>query len=173
MDAFPALAPTTRIFSPGDVPNTVQVSLSGSRVAFRRGSRRVDQGLRLTFGYLEESQVELIRDHYFQAKGSYDIFFLPSEIWGDFTALPIPSPSNIAWRYDTSPEVTDSTYDRWSVSVDLVSYVIELGDINIDIPAGDTGSDPGLPTAVDYIYDGLTSSASPARDYIINSGASV
>ena len=173
MDTFPSLAPTTRIFSPGDVPSAIQTSLSGMRNGFRRGSRRIGQTLGLTFNYLTETEINLIKDHYFQARGSYDIFFLSSKIWGDFAAIPIPSPSNIAWRYAAPPVITDSTYDRWSVSVDLISYVIELGDIDIDIPAGDTGSDPGLPTAVDYIYDGLTSSALPARDYIINSGASV
>ena len=170
---FPALVPSARTYIPGDVPQVRQVALSGIDTAYRLGSRRVGQLLSLSFNNISEAQLNEIRDHYIAQDGSYNIFYLPQEIWSGYVTPPVPSPSNVAWRYGAPPTITDGSCDLWSVEVELASYVIELGDIEIDIPAGDTGSDPDLPTAVDYIYDGLTSSALPARDYIINSGASV
>jgi hypothetical protein len=169
---FPALVPSARTYTPGDVPQVRQVALSGMDTAYRLGSRRVGQSLSLTFNNISEAQLNEIRDHYVAQDGSYNIFFLPPEVWSGYAVPPVPSPSNVAWRYGTPPTITDGSCDLWSVEIELASYVIELGDIDIDIPPGETGSDPDLPTTVDYIYDGLTASASPARAYLIDSGAS-
>lgn len=169
---FPALVPSARTYTPGDVPQTRQVALSGVDTAYRVGSRRVGQSLSLNFNNITEAQLNQIRNHYIEQEGSYNIFFLPPETWSGYLEPPVPSPSNVAWRYGSPPTVTDGSCDRWSIEVELASYVIESGDIEIDVPDGDTGSDPGLPTTVSYIYDGLTASASPARAYLIDSGAS-
>lgn len=169
---FPSIVPSARSYTPGDVPQSVQTSLSGAFNAYRLGSRRIGQSLSLSFNNISESQLNDIKSHYVAQDGSFNIFFLPQETWSGYTAPPVPSPSNVAWRYGEPPTITDGSCDLWSVEVQLVSYVIELGDISIDTPDGDTGSDPGLPAVVDYIYDGLTASASPTRAYLIDSGAS-
>ena len=169
---FPALIPSARVYVPGNVPQVVQVALSGARTAYRQGNRRVEQALQLAFNNISEADLGLIKAHYVSQDGTYNIFFLPPETWSGYTTAPVPSPSNVAWRYATPPVITDGSRDLWSVSVELTSYLIEEGDISIDNPDGDNGSDPALPGTVTYIYDGLTSAATPARAYLIDSGAS-
>jgi len=169
---FPALVPSVRTYVPGNVPQVQQIALSGSTVAYRQGNRRVGQTLQLSFNNISEADLNLIRSHYVSQDGSYGIFFLSPEIWSGYATAPVPSPSNVAWRYATPPVITDGSCDLWSVAVELTSYLIEEGDISIDNPDGNNGSDPALPGTVAYIYDGLTSAAAPARAYLIDSGAS-
>lgn len=169
---FPALVPSARIYVPGNVPQVQQIALSGSSVAYRQGNRRVGQTLQLAFNNISEADLNLIRAHYISQDGSYGIFFLSPEVWSGYTTAPVPSPSNVAWRYSEPPTITDGSSDLWSVEVELASYLIEEGDISIDNPDGNNGSDPALPVLVDYVYDGLTSAAAPARAYLIDSGAS-
>ena len=165
---FPALVPSTRTYILGNVPQVEQVALSGVRTAYRQGSRRVEQTLQLEFNNISEAQLLEIRSHYIAQEGSYGIFFLSPEVWSGYATVPVPSPSNVAWRYAAPPVITDGSCDLWSVSVELTSYVIESGDIDIELPGA--GADPA--PVVDYIYDGGNAAATPARDYIIDSGAS-
>lgn len=163
---FPSLLPSARTYVPGSIPESSQTTLSGNRTGFRRGNRSVDQKLTLSFSNLSESEVEQIRDHYIDRQGSFDIFYLPTSVWSGYTTVPVASLGNTAWRYAQSPVVSDGIVGRWQVDVELSSYGILQGDLDSNGP----GSDPD-PT-VEYIYDGLTASATPARAYIINSGAS-
>lgn len=165
---FPALVPSARTYVIGNVPQIQQVALSGASVRYRQGNRRVDQTLQLAFNNISEAQLLQIRSHYIAQDGSYGIFFLPQETWSGYAVPPVPSPSNVAWRYAAPPVITDGSCDLWSVSVELTSYVIESGDIDIELPT--PGADPA--PVVDYIYDGGSAAATPARDYIIDSGAS-
>jgi hypothetical protein len=180
MSTFPALVPSSRTFTPGDVPNVKQVSLSGMTSGFRRGNRRIAQGLSLSFQQLTQQQLDLITAHYVNRQGSFNIFFLPQETWSGYAVVPVPSPSNVAWRYATSPTITDSSCNLWSVDIELTSYVIDLGDIIIELPGGGAGPSPEPgpspppppPPVVDYIYDGLSAALLPVREYIIDSGES-
>ena len=151
MSLFPSLAPTARVYSPGDIPSSMQQSLSGVTSGFRRGNRRFDQTLQLTFSHLVESDMDLIKDHFFDRKGTFDIFFLPSEVWADYSGTPpVALIDNFAWRYASSPVITDVSYDRFTVEVELRTIAIDTGDL---------------------IFDGLTASATPARTYTLNAGA--
>lgn len=165
---FPALVPSARTYVPGNVPQVQQVALSGAATRYRQGNRRADQKLQLTFNNISEADLNLIKAHYISQDGSYGIFFLSPETWSGYATAPVPSPSNVAWRYAEPPQITDGSCNLWSISVSLTSYLIEAGDIDIDLP--DAGSDPD--PVVDYIYDGLSSAATPARAYLVDSGAS-
>jgi hypothetical protein len=162
MDSFPALAPTARTFTVGDVPRHLQSGLSGFTVGYRTGNRRVQQSLGLTFGYLTEADMNLIKTHYFNAQGSYEIFFLSAELWGDYATPPIPLLSDYAWRYLSSPVVTDAGFDRFSVEVELQTIPIDPGDLVFDGVAASATPDRS------YTLDGGSAAASPARDYIIS-----
>lgn len=163
MSTFPALAPTSRVYTPGGVPRNLQTSLSGVAVGFRRGNRRIGQTLDLTFAYLTQAQMNLIKDHYFDRKGTYDIFFLSSEIWGDYTTPPVPLISDFAWRYASEPQITDVSFDRFTVEVQLQTQPIDIGDLIFD--GGLAAASPER----SYILDGGLASASPARDYVVSS----
>lgn len=162
MDAFPALAPTTRLFTVGDVPKQLQTSLSGVAEGYRTGNRRVGQTLSMTFAYLTETQMNLIKNHYFGAKGTYDIFFLSEEIWGDFVTPPIALLDNYGWRYLSTPTITDVGVDRFTLQVELQTIPINTGDLVVD-----GGLAPASPVRT-YILDAGGAAVSPARDYVIS-----
>jgi len=162
MSTFPALVPSTRSYTPGGVPSAMRISLSGVVTGFRRGNRRIAQSLSLTFRLLEESDVTLIRDHYDNRSGSFDIFFLSTEVWNGYTTAPVPLISDYAWRYIGAPTITDASCGRWDVEVELETVPIDIGDLIFD--AGLAAAAP----ARAYILDAGLASASPARDYVVS-----
>ena len=162
MSTFPALVPSTRTYNPGGVPSAMRISLSGMVTGFRRGNRRIAQTLGLTFRLLEESDVTLIRNHYDNRSGSFDIFFLSSEIWNGYTTPPIPLLSDYAWRYTGAPGITDASCGRWDVEIELETIPIDTGDLVFD--AGLASASP----ARTYILDAGGAAVSPARDYTIS-----
>ena len=161
MATFPSLTPTTRLYTPGDFPSAIQSSSSGTTTGFRRGNRRINQTLQLTFDNLTETQVNLIRTHYDGQNGSFSIFYLSAECWTGYTTLPVPLVSDFAWLYANAPTISDGIVSKWNVEIELMSVPIDIGDLIFD--AGDSSS-----TARSYILDALTSSSSPARTNIID-----
>jgi hypothetical protein len=167
MSTFPSLAPNTRLYTPGNLPAAIQTSLSGMATGFRRGNRRIAQTLSMSFEYLTEDNMALIKDHYIDRNGTFDIFFLPAEIWGDFVTPPIPLLSDFAWRYLSEVSITDTSFDRFSVNVELESVPINTGDLVFD-----AGAASATPDRM-YLLDAGAAAATPARDYTISpSGAS-
>ena len=164
---FPALTPSSRTYSPGNIPQSQKVSLSGVATGFRRGNRRTDQTLSLSFTNLTESQVDLIKAHYIDRQGSFDIFFLPSEVWSGYATPPVPLLSDYVWRYAAPPTVTDGIVGRWGVDVELISYAIDFSDLIFDAELA------SATPARQYILDAGAAAATPARDYIVETtGAS-
>jgi hypothetical protein len=163
---FPALVPSVRIYTPGDIPSTRQVALSGVDNAYRQGNRRTKQGLTLTFNNITEANLLLIRSHYISVDGTYSVFYLPPEIWSGYDIPPVPLLSDYAWRYAGPPIVTDGSCDLWSIEVELVTYAVNTGDVIYD--AGGSSATP----ARTYVLNAGEASTMPARDYVINSGAS-
>ena len=166
MATFPSLTPTTRLYTPGDFPSAIQSSSSGTTTGFRRGNRRINQTLQLTFDNLTETQVNLIRTHYDGQSGSFEIFYLSSSTWNGYTSPPVALVSDFAWLYANAPTISDGIVSKWNVEIELVSVPIDTGDLVID--GGDSAT-----TARTYLVDALTSSSSPARTYIIDSRNSI
>ena len=162
MATFPTIIPTTRLYTQGDFPSAIQSSSSGATTGFRRGNRRINQTLQLTFDNLTETQVNLIRTHYDGQSGSFEIFYLSSSTWNGYTSPPVALVSDFAWLYANAPTISDGIVSKWNVEVELVSVPIDTGDLVID--GGDSTT-----TARTYLVDALTSSSSPARTYIIDS----
>ena len=165
MATFPSITPTTRLYTQGDFPSALQASSSGVTTGYRRGNRRINQTLQLSFNNLTEAQVSLIRSHYDGQNGSFDIFFLSSNVWGGYATPPVALVSDFAWLYATPPTISDGIVSKWNVEIELVSVTIDSGDLIFD--AGDS-----TVTARDYILDALTSSSSPARTNIIDARSS-
>jgi hypothetical protein len=167
MATFPSIAPNSRLYVPGSLPAVIATSLNGRATAFRRGNRRIAQTLSLTYEYLTEANMALIKDHYIGQNGTFEIFFLSAEVWGDFVTPPIPLLSDFAWKYSSEVTITDVSFDRFSVSVDLESVPINTGDLVFD-----AGAAAATPVRM-YVIDAGAAAATPARDYIISpSGAS-
>ena len=161
MSTFPSITPTTRLYTQGDFPSAIQSSSNGSITGFRRGNRRINQTLQLTFDNLTESQVTQIRTHYDNQKGSFEIFFLSANTWSGYTTPPVALVTDFAWLYATPPTISDGITSKWNVEIELVTVPIDSGDLVLD--AGDSTT-----TARTYLVDALTSSSSPARTYIID-----
>ena len=164
MYTFPQLTPNARVFVPGDTPRSELQSLSGLRSSFRRGNRRIAQSLSLSYNYLTEADMLLIKNHYYDSYGTYEIFFLPAEVWADHASPPVPLVSDFAWRYATAPSITDVSFDRFSIEIELQTEPIDTGDLVID------GGLASATPARDYIVNGGLAAAAPARDYVISSG---
>jgi len=163
---FPSLTPSRRVFSPGVLPVVERVAASGAFNGFRRGNRTKDQTLSLTFNNLTEASVNLIKNHYIDRNGSFDIFFLSTDVWSGYTTPPAPV-LGTAWRYASAPVISDGIIGRWSVEVELISHGILRGDLSIETP----GSTDEAAAAAAYIYD-AGDSTTVARDYLLNPGAS-
>jgi hypothetical protein len=167
MATFPSLAPNTRLYVPGNLPAAITTSLGGRTTAFRRGNRRIAQTLSLSYEYLTEANMALIKDHYIGQNGTFEIFFLSAEVWGDFVTPPLPLLSDFAWRYSSEISITDTSFDRFSVNVNLESVPINTGDLVFD-----AGAAAASPSRL-YILEAGAAAATPARDYTISpSGAS-
>jgi len=178
MSTFPSLAPTTRLYVPGNLPSVFQSSLSGKTSGFRRGNRFIGQSLSMSFENSSRAQMLLLKDHYIERQGTFDIFYLSANVWGDHVTPPVPLVSNFVWRYASAITITDTSFDKFTVQVELESIPIALGDVDIELPGGGAGPSPGPgpspppPPVVDYIYDGLSAALLPVREYIIDSGGS-
>ena len=159
---FPALVPSARTFSPGNIPQASQISLSGLVTGFRRGNRRDGQTLSLSFTNLTEAQVDEIKAHYIDRQGTFDIFFLSAEVWSGYITPPVPLLSDYAWRYAGPPTVTDGIVGRWGVDVELITYAINTGELVFD------GELASATPARSYILDGGAAASTPARDNIIS-----
>ena len=167
MANFPSITPSSRLFITGDFPNAIQSSSSGATTGFRRGNRRIDQILQLSYLNLNETQVNSFRTHYDSQSGSFEIFFLSSNTWSGYNTPPVALVSDFAWLYSQSPKITDSDLNsKWNVEIELRSIPIDLGDLIFN--AGDSSN-----TAREYILDALDSSATPARTNIIDARSSV
>jgi|TARA_R100000479_G_C6367064_1_gene195380 hypothetical protein len=161
---FPAISPNTRVYSTGGFVTVERSGADGSYNAFRRGSRQVGQTLKLQFRYLTETNMNLIKSHYLDRKGSFDFFLASGELWGDYSdEPPVPLLGNTVWRFARPPVVTDVSFDRFDVSVDLVSHAVLQGDLQ-SVGATSGAVDP------DYTYNGASATAVPA--YILDPGAS-
>ena len=165
MATFPSITPSARLYTQGDFPSAIQASSNGVTTGYRRGNRRINQTLQLSFNNLTEAQVTQIRNHYDGQNGSFSIFYLSAEVWAGYTTPPVALVSDFAWLYANAPTISDGIVSKWNIEIELVSVPIDSGDLLFD--AGDSTT-----TARAYILDGLTSSASPARDNIIDSGHS-
>lgn len=163
---FPALVPSARTYMPGDVPQVQHAALSGSTIAFRQGNQRVNQTLELAFNNISETDLNLIKSHYVAQDGTYNIFFLSAEVWKGYDSPPVSIIADYAWRYASPPTITDASYDRWNVEVELTTYTIDLGDIIFD------AADSAVAPARDYILNAGEAAATPARLVIVNGGAS-
>ena len=163
--AFPALIQSARVYIPGDVPQQQQVTLSGMNSGYRQGNRRIAQTLQLAFNNISEADLDLIKAHYIDRQGTFDIFFLSAEVWNGYATPPVPLLSDYAWRYGGAPVITDGSCDLWSVEVELITYAINTGDLIFN------GGLAAATPARDYILNGGLAAATPARDYVISPGA--
>jgi hypothetical protein len=149
MSFFPAIVPSARLYSPGDVPQSRTQSLGGIDASFRRGNRRIGQTLILNFNNINETDLLTLQAHYIDRRGTFDLFFLSEETWSGIVTPPVPLITDFSWRYLSPVEVVHASCGRFNVAIELVAQPIDLGDV---------------------VYNGGLAAATPLRQYVINGG---
>jgi hypothetical protein len=165
MSQLPPLVPSSRLYTPGDMPQSRFESMAGIDASFRRGGEFVGQRLVLSYNNLNETQFNLFAAHYTAQNGTFGRFFLSPETWSGLVATPVPLIGEYLWRYNSPLVASHASCGRFNVEVELRAEPIDLGDVVFD----GSVADPLNPVRI-YIVDGLTAAATPLRIAIIEPG---
>lgn len=102
MATFPNLRPSSRMWTPGDWPQTNFVTLGGYDVRVLHGNREVGARLSLQFRNVLEADGLAIMTHFRTQQGSHQSFSLPSNVWAGGTEG-VATPAGQSWVYDGAP----------------------------------------------------------------------
>lgn len=125
---FPALAPTSRSFRPGDYPIRQFRSQSGAEIRILYGDSRTGMTLELSYENITDENAELFLDHYEEMKGTYNTFGIEPALagnraktgWrGSSDALGAGATGN-AYRYESPPQLEQVRPNVSTVKVSLI-----------------------------------------------------
>lgn len=125
MATFPELIPATRIYTPGEYPNTAVRSWNGIESRTRHSNIFANSTLSVSFVGITETQLLSILSHFQGQRGSFESFDLSAEIWVGVQSPVYFNPVNYRWRYAQPPSVSDIPSGRHNVDVVLVSVPYE------------------------------------------------
>lgn len=114
MATFPALTPSTRTYTPGQIAATPIPSLNGDELSVRHSNASTGHILRLGFNLLTRAQHYELVSHY-SLHGRFVPFDLDSST---LTAAGLTFPSGYLWIYASSPE-TEEICDEVNATVEL------------------------------------------------------
>ena len=77
---FPALAPSSRNYEPGNWPVKTYNSVSGVEIRLRYGDKRFNAKLSLQYQNIPDSSADDFLAHYESQFGTYKAFTLPTEV---------------------------------------------------------------------------------------------
>jgi hypothetical protein len=122
---FPALAPTSRDFSPGDWPTKRFNSQSGAEVRILYGNQRTNAKISLSYDNITDANAQLFLEDYDAQLGTLRTFTLPSAAFSGWagTDNKLDAPPGTKWRYEAEPSVKAVRPGRSSVTVRLVAVV--------------------------------------------------
>lgn len=126
--AFPALAPSSRTFTPGSYLQASYQSLDGRQTNVAHSNAMISSRLALQFSGLSEAEMFSILQHYHGQLGAWGSFQVPAETFSGFPGIVVGTGAAGAfgssrWRYVDSPTVQEFPSDvddiRFSVTVQL------------------------------------------------------
>jgi len=122
---FPALAPTSRDFSPGDWPTKRFNSQSGAEVRILYGSQRTNAKISLSYDNITDANAQLFLEDYDAQLGTLRTFTLPSAAFSGWsgTNSKLDAPPGTKWRYEDEPSIKAVRPGRSSVTVKLVAVI--------------------------------------------------
>jgi len=136
MSTFPSLVPNELSFDMGRA-NISEVATFAGPVRFRHSKRVNHQNLRVSYRGLSQSQVELLREHYYTNQTAPDYFDVPTSLWGGLTVVS----STALYRY-SSPLQEEHLGLYYNVSFSLrviegvnLLYILEGGTADNRTPA--------------------------------------
>jgi hypothetical protein len=117
---FPALIPSSRVFTPGEYPATAFNGYSGAQNRVRHSNVFLASQLRLTYKAASEADMLAIWRHYAGTQGSYESFLLPSEALSGVSIADYV-PSTYRWIYAGPGSVEDLPCGGHNISLTLES----------------------------------------------------
>jgi hypothetical protein len=85
------------------------------------GAKPVGALLRLSFANLTDAAAQSITDHFALARGAYEIFDLPADVFAGMSSYGHITPVGTKWRYAATPTLDWSAPDVVGVSVSLMA----------------------------------------------------
>jgi len=119
MPAFPALKPSSRVFTPGAQPHTPRRSMGGRASQSSHSDLLLGQSLQLTFLAISSQQLQAILTHWAACRGRFGAFNLPSDVLSGEANPSQFTPAGYQWRYLERPSVDDVPCGLHDVSVTL------------------------------------------------------
>jgi hypothetical protein len=122
MTTFPLSTPNGRTLTLGDKPQLTYAGVSGATVKFLQGVNFVQQTLELVYNSLSESEIQSLYTHYNDQQSNLLPFDLPLGVWSGYSSVPV-SAVDYKWRYAAPFQVSPSSVNRFSVTVELESVI--------------------------------------------------
>jgi hypothetical protein len=119
--SFPSIKPSSRTWTPGSQPVQSFTALSGYEARVLLGPNPIGATLSLGFQNLTEAVFLLITNHYATAKGTYEDFDLPADIFAGMSSYSGVTPSGYKWRYSAAPTVEWTAPGIGNASVSLLA----------------------------------------------------
>jgi hypothetical protein len=118
--AFPNLVPSARSFAQGDFANRKYTAISGQETRIRYGDKKYGATLNLTYQNLSDDQANLFLAHYTEVLGTFKSFTLPAGTTRGWSSTSyIPNSSELRWRYEAAPTLTNNRPGVSSISLQL------------------------------------------------------
>lgn len=114
MATFPALQPSSRLYTPGISSSTELAVLDGDETSVRHSNASVGHLLRMSFSRLSSSEAFDLISHY-SLHGTFETFDLGSTT---LIATNLTFPANYLWRYLSSPMI-DQSFGVTNATVEL------------------------------------------------------
>jgi len=118
MTTFPALTPSSRVFTPGEYPATAFNGYSGAQNRVRHSNVFLASQLRLTFKAASEADMLTIWRHYAGTQGNYESFELSPEALSDVSSTDYV-PGVYRWIYAGPGSVEDLPCGGHNISLTL------------------------------------------------------
>jgi hypothetical protein len=118
MTTFPALTPSSRVFTPGEYPATAFNGYSGAQNRVRHSNVFLASQLRLTFKAASEADMLTIWRHYAGTQGNYESFELSPEALSDVSSTDYV-PGVYRWIYAGPGVVEDLPCGGHNISLTL------------------------------------------------------
>jgi hypothetical protein len=119
--AFPAVKPSSRTWMPGSQPSAAFNTLSGYESRVLLGSQPIGTQLQLTFNNQTEEIVLGFTEHFAKAKGTYETFDVPNDVFAGMTNYGAVTPEGQTWRYNAAPQVVWVSPGIANVQIRLVA----------------------------------------------------
>lgn len=120
---FPALKPSSRNYSVGQIPTKNYRALSGATTKRSFGNRAYGYQIQLEYKNVPDTTTKQLLDHYNTTQGGFERFTLPDAVFaGMSTTLKnsIQYATAIQWEYSTPPDITSVFTDCSTVRISLV-----------------------------------------------------